>query len=313
VGRLLVSGLINIETTVRVDRFPIEYEPVRYPFFGIDTQVSGVGYNVAKALTTLGDEVRFLSMIGSDQQGYCVRESLSNDGVDERYVVTLLDHTPQSVILFDSAGRRQINVDLKDIQASEYPLELFSDAIHGCDILALCNINFSRPFLRPAREAGAIIATDVHVVSDLENAYDRDFMEAANILFMSDEGLPCAPEQWVRRIRDRYGAEIVVIGLGDQGALLWVRRDNFIERFASVQTRDVVSTIGAGDALFSAFLHSYVEDNDPYSALEKAMVFASYKIGEAGAAQGFLDADGLDEWKHKSRPPEGYTRERSSA
>lgn len=311
-GKILVSGLINIETTVQVEGFPIEYSPVRYPFFGVDTQVSGVGYNIAKALTTLGDEVRLLSLLGTDQQGYLARESLIADRIDERYVVTALDRTPQSVILYDSSGQRQINVDLKDIQASTYPDELYREAAEGCDILALCNINFSRPFLQHARERGSLIATDVHVVSDLDDAYDHDFMEAAHILFMSDEGLPCAPDQWVRQVRDRFGVEIIVIGLGDQGALLWVRNDNFIERFAPVHTREVVSTIGAGDALFSAFLHRYVEERDPYLALEEAMVFASYKIGEAGAARGFLDAAGLHTWKHKSRPPEGFARERST-
>ena len=35
--RILVSGLINIETTLRVDSFPLTYEPVRYPFFGINS------------------------------------------------------------------------------------------------------------------------------------------------------------------------------------------------------------------------------------------------------------------------------------
>lgn len=57
-ARILVSGLINIETTLRIEGFPIPYFPVRYPFFGINSSVSGVGYNVAAALTTLGDEVR---------------------------------------------------------------------------------------------------------------------------------------------------------------------------------------------------------------------------------------------------------------
>ncbi len=29
---ILVSGLINIETTLRVDSFPLRYEPVRFGF-----------------------------------------------------------------------------------------------------------------------------------------------------------------------------------------------------------------------------------------------------------------------------------------
>jgi ribokinase len=43
-----LSSQINIETTLRVDSFPLTYEPVRFPFFGINSTVSGVGYNIAK-------------------------------------------------------------------------------------------------------------------------------------------------------------------------------------------------------------------------------------------------------------------------
>jgi ribokinase len=39
---------------------------------------------------------------------------------------------------------------------------------------------------------------------------------------------------------------------------------------------------------------------DPYSALKRAMVFASYKIGGKGAAHGFLSPEALDEWVKKS-------------
>ena len=61
-------------------------------------------------------------------------------------------------------------------------------------------------------------------------------------------------------------------------------------------TRPVVNTIGAGDALFSAFLDSFLRSHNPYDALQKAMVYASYKIGEKGAAEGFLDQKDLSDW-----------------
>jgi acarbose 7IV-phosphotransferase len=98
----------------------------------------------------------------------------------------------------------------------------------------------------------------------------------------------------VRQLWDRYGTEIAVVGLGSQGALLAVRRDGFIERVPAVQTRPVVNTIGAGDALFSCFVYHYQQTGDPYLSIQKAVVFASYKIGTAGAAEGFLDAAALD-------------------
>ena len=53
-SRFFVAGLINLETTLAIDGFPLAYFPARYPFFGIQTTVSGVGYNLAKALHTPG-------------------------------------------------------------------------------------------------------------------------------------------------------------------------------------------------------------------------------------------------------------------
>jgi ribokinase len=294
-SKLLVSGLINIETTLKIGRFPLTYEPVRFPFWGVGSTVSGVGYNVAKALTTLGDEVSFLSLTGTDLLGGLIKAALSQDGIPAANVLPLLTQTPQSVILYEPSGRRQIHVDLKDIQETAYPPERFEAALPGCDLAVLCNINFARPFLPRTQATGKPIATDVHTISDLEDEYNRDFMAAAHILFMSDEKLPRPPEEWAQRLQNRYGTAVIVIGLGGKGALLAVKDDNFMERIPAVATRPVVNSIGAGDALFSSFVHIFSETNDPYLAIRKAVLFASYKIGETGAAQGFLTAVALDD------------------
>jgi acarbose 7IV-phosphotransferase len=293
-ARLLVSGLINIETTLQVDGFPIHYTPVNYPFFGINSTVSGVGYNLSKALTTLGDDVTFLSIVGQDLGADQVRSALRSDGINSGFVIDTASQTAQSVILYSPDGRRQIFVDLKNLQDLVYPLKLFDEAMPGCDLLALCNINFSRPFLERARLAGKPVATDVHTISKLDDEYNRDFLEVAQILFMSDEWLPSSPEEWAKNIFNRYPAEIVVIGLGEKGVLMAVREDNFLERFPAVQTRPIVNTIGAGDALFSAFLHCYIDSGNPYQAIQKAMLFASYKIGARSASEGFLNQTALE-------------------
>ncbi len=292
--KILVSGLINIETTLQVEGFPIGYMPVRYPFNGVNSTVSGVGYNVSKALHTLGDEVNFLSIIGNDFAGKVVCETMAVLGVSDQYIFPGIERTAQSVILYDKDGRRQINVDLKDIQATAYPERMFARALPSTSLAVLCNINFSRPFLSRARQAGILVATDVHTISSLDDEYNRDFMQAADILFMSDESLPCSPEEWARRVQERYGNEIIVIGLGAKGALLSVRLDHTFQRFPAVQTRPIVNTIGAGDALFSCFIHFYDKTRDPNESLRKAMIFASWKIGEAGAADGFLTEPELE-------------------
>ena len=294
--KILVSGLINLETTLKIDGFPISYQPVRYPFFGIQSTVSGVGYNVVKALTTLGDDVRFLSLIGDDQAGQVTRTALSEIGVSDRYVRSQLAETAQSVILYDPEGSRMINTDLKDNQEQVYPPEIAQKSLSDCALAILCNVNFSRPMLKMAKDAGVPIATDVHTIGDLYDDYNADFMRAADVLFMSDEHLPDSPETWARKIQQTYGTPIIVIGLGRQGALLAIKGDNFIERIPAVHTRDVVNTIGAGDALFTSFNHYYAKLRSPYEAIRRAMVFASFKIGARGAADGFLSEAGVETW-----------------
>ena len=298
---ILISGLVNIETTVRVDSFPIPYFPVRYPFFGVRSTVSGVGVNISAALTTLGNSARLLSIVGDDAPGRLAREALRDRGIDDCAVLAQAAETAQSAILYDGEGRRQIHVDLKDVQEQVYPAALFEEAAAGCRLAVLCNINFSRPLLARARQRGMVIASDVHAIADLDDPYNADFMRAADVLFMSHENLPAPPEEWAEAVQARYGNRIVVVGLGAEGALLAVQGEA-LRRTPAVFTRPVVNTIGAGDALFSAFLHVYTQTDDPYLAIRKAVVFASYKIGAAGAAEGFLDAAGLDLWVQKADP-----------
>ena len=292
-AKILVSGVVNLETTLPVESFPIPYAPVRYPFFGVQSIVSGVGYNVSKALTCLGDEVHFASFIGNDAVGRVVEEALKSDAIPTRYLVKALRETPQSVVLYDKKGDRAIHTDLKDVQEKEYPLELFDEAVEGCSLAVLGNVNFSRPLLQRAKALGVPVATDLHAVASLEHPYNQDFLNAADILFMSDARLPCAPEVWLAEVQARFPCRVAVVSRGEKGALMAVRGERVVE-VPAVTTREIVSTVGAGDALFACFCHVYAKTCDPYEALCKATVFASYKIGERGGAQGFLDEAGLE-------------------
>ncbi len=290
--RFVVSGLINVETTLRIEGFPLAYQPVHYPFGGIQSRVSGVGYNVTRGLSTLGHEVRLLSLVGRDLAGTLVQASLAQDGLPAQDVLPVIEQTAQSVILYEASGRRQIHVDLKDVQEQVYPPERARAALVACDWAVLCNVNFSRPLLELARALGKPVATDVHALAELEDGYNADFMAAATVLFMSDERLPEPAEAWAQRVMRRYAPEVLVIGMGARGALLALRDGRLHHEPARVM-RPIVSTIGAGDALFAAFLHGFACSGDAVAALRCAVVFAGWKIGVASAAEGFLDAASL--------------------
>lgn len=293
-ARVLVAGLINIETTLRVDSFPLHYNPVNYPFGGVASSVSGVGLNVARALQVLGHDVRLAAMIGNDPAGQWVLGQLAAWNLPSDLVIPCLDATPQSVILYDRDGRRQIHVDLKTIQETDYPADRLADEWPHLDLAALCNINFSRALIPYAKTHACRVATDVHALADLDDVYNRDFMAAADILFMSHEHLPLSAEATIHALVERHGTPEIVIGQGKAGALLGGCAVSEPDHVSSVTTRPVVNTIGAGDALFSAYLHGRLTGRDPIAALRQAVVFASWKIGVASASNGFLDARQLE-------------------
>ena len=170
-ANILVSGLINTETTVRVRQFPVNYYPIDYPFFGVNTAVSGVAYNISKALKTLGDDVTLFTMTGRDFPAEYIRSELRTAGIGTDWVRPKLKQTPNSVALYDGEGKRQIYCDLKDIQ--ETPYDFPEDICRDADVVAACNINFSRPLLHQAKALGKTVATDVHVLSDIHDEFNR--------------------------------------------------------------------------------------------------------------------------------------------
>lgn len=296
----MVSGLINMETTLKVKQFPIEYFPIDYPFFGIKSEVSGVAYNVAKALMTLDNEIQLTSFLGEDEEGKRILSKLDHDKIGKQYIYQQLQETPVTVALYDEEGRRQIYCDLKDIQEKQMDFASLALEVQDSDMVVLCNANFNRPLLKEVKKAGKLIATDVHVISDIADEYNREFMEYADILFLSDEQLPCSPEQFMVKLKERYEAQIIVMGLGKEGAMLYERQEDKIYRLKAVPIGEVVNTLGAGDALFSSFINYYMKGYAPLEALIRAEIFAALKIRHNGAANGFSDQETVEKYYRES-------------
>lgn len=292
--KILVSGLVNTETTTAVRGFPIQYYPIDYTFFGVNTAVSGVAFNLTKALTVLGDEVRLISMTGKDFAAAYIRDTLREMEIGTEFVQPKLRQTPSSVVLYDPNGERQIYCDLKDIQ--ETPCEFDAAVLDGIDLVVACNINFNRPLLYLAKQAGKRIATDVHVLSDIYDEYNREFMEQADILFLSDEAVGDNYRAFMEQLAACYPSQIIVMGRGAKGAAIYLRETGEIIEMPAVSVGTVVNTVGAGDALFSGFLHFYAKGYHPKEALQRAQAFAAHKITVSGASSGFVAEQVIEEW-----------------
>ena len=292
--KILVSGLLNTETTTSVRGFPVNYYPIDYTFFGIDTAVSGVAFNIAKALRTLGDEVCLTSMVGKDFSASYIENTLNTLDISTENILSTLQQTPSSVVLYDSDGKRQIYCDLKDIQESNYPFD--AKLLEDVDLVVACNINYNRPLLHLAKKAGKLIATDVHVLSDIYDEYNKEFMEFADILFLSDEKIGDDYQAFLWQLAHTYNCKIIVLGRGSKGAAIYLQETDQISEIPAVSVGKVLNTVGAGDALFSSFLHFYIKGYEPMKALHLAQVFAAHKITANGGAKGFVTEDVITNW-----------------
>jgi ribokinase len=299
---IIVCGLTNIETTLKIDGFPIEYSPVDYKFFGVNSSVSGVGYNIVKALRTLGDSPYFFSIIGDDIYKNIIFEHLKKDKINTDYVLPLLEQTVQSAILYEN-NKRKIILDLKNVQETKYPENTLEKIMDKIDIGIICNINFSRGFLKILKDNGKTIATDVHVLSGIDDKYNNDYIKYCDILFLSNENIRNNEENIIRQLIEKYCHKIIVVTMGENGLLIYTKERSEIKHFPAVKTREVVNTIGAGDALFSCFIHYYNKTKDPYHSIKMAAIFASYKIGENGGAKGFLPENELEKLNRLAREP----------
>ncbi|MBQ7250370.1 MAG: carbohydrate kinase family protein [Bacilli bacterium] len=287
--KIALSGLLNLEVTTRTRGFPIPYYPIDYPFFGVNLYPGGVGYNLAKALKTLGDEVDLYSLIGDDDAGKLIREELERIGISSSQILPILPQTPMSSVLYDEAGKRQIYCDLKDIQDRSYTFE--ETQIAKADFVIATNINFSRGLLPIARKLGKTIATDVHVLRDPDDAYNRDFMMAADILFLSDEGIEGNPENFIRELEERYHNRIIVLGRGAEGSFMYERVSDSFTYQQAYHFGEVKNTVGAGDSFFAAFIHFYALGEKPREALTLASAFAAIKVCADGASNGFVSEE----------------------
>lgn len=292
--KFFVSGITGIETTLAVRGFPVTYYPVDYPFFGIGSEVSGSGYHVARALKALGDDIGFLTFIADDENGKRICADLDRYGIPRDHVFKRLTDTVETVTLQEIPfGRRQRYCDLKNTQDMRVDFSEVASVFSECDCCALMNVNFSRELLHAARDMGKTIATDVSNLTDINDSFNAEFLDFADILFLSDEGAEVAPEDFISALSRRCGARIIVMGLAEDGALCFEREKNQIYKLNAVNVGSVI-TNGAGAALFSGFLHFYGK-YDCKEALKRAQTFAALTLLSGSVGEQLPDEAQVEE------------------
>ncbi len=296
-SRFLVAGVTQIETIVRVDKIPVSFSPLTSEIDTIFTAMGGDAYNESLALAWLGDDVTFMSIVGRNQDFGLINPPDRKITLSTEYIIPQMKATPTEVVLYDKNRRQQIFEDIKDLRENVYDMSMVTPLAENSDMLVLANANFCRPFAKVAKEHNKPIAANIRSYKPEKEKYNTDFLEPAKILYFSDDILTEDPYDFIDRIANTYGTEIIILGQGSEGLILYDRTKNLRAHYNTVKTNEVVNTIGAGNALFACFLHYYMETGNSVNAIKNALLFASYKIGYMGTSNGFMTTDQLEQWR----------------
>ncbi len=297
-SKFLVAGVTQIETIVRVDRIPVSYAPLTSVPDSIFTAMGGDAYNESLALKWLGDEVCFMSIVGRNQDLGMINPPDRKITLSTEYIVPQMNETPTEVVLYDRDRKQQIFEDLKDLRDNVYDMSMVAPIAESCDMMVLANANFCRPFAKAAKEHNKPIAVNIRSYKPEKEKYNTDFLEPAKVLYFSDDTLTEDPYDFIERIAGTYNTEIIILGQGSEGLILYDRTKDLRVHYKTVKTNEVVNTIGAGNALFACFLHYYMENGDSVNAIKNALLFASYKIGYMGTSNGFMTTAQLEQWRN---------------
>ena len=297
-SKFLVAGVTQIETIIRVEKIPVSYAPITSVGDSIFTAMGGDAYNESLALKWLGDDVCFMSIVGRNQDLALINPPDRKITLSTEYIIPQMNATPTEVVFYDNSRKQQIFEDIKDLRDNVYDMSMVAPIAESCDMMVLANANFCRPFAKAAAEYKKSIAVNIRNYKQEKEKYNTDFLENAKILYFSDDTLSEDPYDFIQRIADTYGTDIIILGQGSEGLILFDRAQDLRVHYKTVKTNEVVNTIGAGNALFACFLHYYMETKDSVNAIKNALLFASYKIGYMGTSNGFMTPEQLEQWRN---------------
>ncbi|HUR15065.1 MAG TPA: ribokinase [Mycobacteriales bacterium] len=282
--RACVVGSTNVDLVLGVPALPAPGETVLSDR-DARREPGGKGGNQAVALARLGAQVRFVSAVGNDPEGWWSRAQLAEAGVDVTDVATVEAPTGVAVVMVDTAGENcivvspganahvappeQLDADVL-LLSLEVPLATAAAAAATARRLAVPVVLNAAP----AQPLPATLLADVDVLVVNESEW-------------ADLGNPAVPAVVVTR-----GARGCVVVAGHR---TW--------ELAAVPVEDVVDTTGAGDCFAAALAWGVAQGFGLDDAARFASRAAALSVTAPGARAGLPTHD---EVLQRTTPPSSW-------
>jgi len=271
----------------------VVFGEVLFDCFASGEQIlGGAPFNVAWHLQALGDNPKFISRVGQDQQGQIIKKAMSTWGMDTQHVQTDLKHPTGrvEVTVIDNEPHYDIVSNVAYDFIEEVSDKCFYDTAilyHGS--LALRNEQSNAAFEALCQQYNLPIFVDVNlrppwwtkqnIEQWLHNArWAKLNLEELRVLGFKDSDIEAAMSQ----LQTKFQLEQAIITRGEQGSLVCTQQHDFYH-ITPPKVTEFVDTVGAGDAFTARYIHGLVSGEDIDVTIDAAQKFAIKVIGLRGA------------------------------
>jgi sugar/nucleoside kinase (ribokinase family) len=187
----------------------------------------------------------------------------------------------------NDAGERISIFVVPPTQEPAIDYERLVEWVARSEALVVSPVNYSRYLLPAAVESGTPVWADIHAY-DGEDEYHDDFVDAADYLFMSEEGMD-DPRAFMGE-QVEAGTDLVVCTHGADGATA-LTPDGWFE--VPAQDFELVDTNGAGDAFFAGYLYGHRRELDVETCLRLGTLCGGLAVSSRDLAHPDLSAEYL--------------------
>jgi sugar/nucleoside kinase (ribokinase family) len=270
--RSVALGGVAWNTMVYLDAFP-DPRPGTVFARGSYETVGSSGAGKALNLSWLGADAVLWGLIGDDDEGDRISAFVEANGVEfisaidpagTMRHVNLMDANGDRISIFANPGSQEIEVDVNSMV----------DVLRSADLVSVTILNYCRQFLPVLRNLGSDVWVDIHDYDGI-NPYHREFIDAADYLFMSSVAMPA----WRPFLEERIGAGVTaaVCTHGELGASGLTAATGWVD-IDAVPVTDIVDSNGAGDAFFAGFAVAWHHDGDLKTALQRGAEHAALAV-----------------------------------
>ncbi len=265
----------------------------------------GAPMNTAVGLSRLGNRVKFLSKLSSDQFGEALKEFMKKEGVETDLIKLSKGlKTTLAFVAVDESGKpdftfyREQAADM-NLRREELRIDPSEVSVYHFGSISLIEGPSSETFLSLFEELRefSITSFDPNIrkslIKDRKTYLDkiRGVLERAHIVKLSDEDMSFISgyddiEKFVRKYR-RFD-KVTIMTMGEKGSV--VHFNGKVRQQKAWAPSEVVDTTGCGDAFIAGFLHVINRDGINWESVKRAQTFGTVSAGIVATRVGAASA-----------------------